>query len=226
MRPPVRKLMRFGQAFEKSYDGLTTFAATLVVSVASASAASMMIRRIGFSSRPVSATGSQIASPNTSTVADVVRTPTSGNSVMVVGRPRAWPYGLIALAAAEPGEVRHVERQRGPERDHAHEGDREDLPEVGAPAQRAGLLDDRAEAAGLDDHEDHEAHEDDDQERGRPVLELLDRLHAPQDDDHVEGPEDREAQPHGPRLGGRGSDAERDRAGGRPARSPGRAGPP
>ncbi len=91
MMPPVRKLMRFGHAFEKSYDGLTTLAATLVVSVASASAASMMIRANGLSSLPVSATGSQIASPNTITVADVVRTPTSGNSVMVVGRPRAWP---------------------------------------------------------------------------------------------------------------------------------------
>ncbi len=54
MMPPVRKLMRFGQRFEKSYDGLTTFAATLVVSVARARAASMMISRIGFSSMPVS----------------------------------------------------------------------------------------------------------------------------------------------------------------------------
>ena len=34
MTPPVLKLMRFGHAFEKSYDGLTTLAATFVVSVA------------------------------------------------------------------------------------------------------------------------------------------------------------------------------------------------
>ena len=51
----------------------------------------MMIRAIGLSSLPVSSTGSQIASPKTITVADVVRTPTSGKSVIVVGRPRVWP---------------------------------------------------------------------------------------------------------------------------------------
>ncbi len=63
MMPPVRKEIRRGQAFEKSYDGLTTLAATLVVSVASARAASMMTRAIGLFSLPVRATGSQIASP-------------------------------------------------------------------------------------------------------------------------------------------------------------------
>ena len=39
MMPPVRKLIRLGQAFEKSYDGLTTLAATFVVSVASSARA-------------------------------------------------------------------------------------------------------------------------------------------------------------------------------------------
>ena len=37
MMPPVRNEIRFGQALEKSYDGLTTLAATLVVRVASSS---------------------------------------------------------------------------------------------------------------------------------------------------------------------------------------------
>ena len=211
MMPPVRKLMRLGHAFEKSYDGLTTLAATLVVSVASASATSMMIRAIGLSSLPV----------RVDRVPDRIAEHDHGGRRGDDADEREQGHGgrqaqrltdgLVTLAAAEPGEVGHVEGQGGPERDHAHERDREDRPEVRAPAEGAGLLEDRAEAAGLDDHPDHEGQEDDDQERGGPALEPLDRLHAPQDDDHVEGPEDREAEPRGPRLGGRVTDAERDR---------------
>ena len=41
--------------------------------------------------RAISATGSQIASPNTTIVALVTATPMNANAVIVVGRPSAWP---------------------------------------------------------------------------------------------------------------------------------------
>ena len=63
IRPPVRKLIFEGHTFEKSYDGLTTFAAMFVDSVATASVnvASRMMNAL--SNFDVSWTGSQIASP-------------------------------------------------------------------------------------------------------------------------------------------------------------------
>ena len=64
IRPPVRKLILLGQAFEKSYDGLTTFAATLVGQRRERQRqATVTSRRSGLSSLPASSTGSQIASP-------------------------------------------------------------------------------------------------------------------------------------------------------------------
>jgi hypothetical protein len=63
IRPPVRKLMRLGQAFEKSYDGLTMLAATFADSVAIARVNSARITTIGLLKLPVRATGSQIALP-------------------------------------------------------------------------------------------------------------------------------------------------------------------
>src|SRR5207253_9981166 len=40
---------------------------------------------------PVRVTGSQMALPYTTTVAEVIRTAISGKAVIVVGRPRTWP---------------------------------------------------------------------------------------------------------------------------------------
>src|SRR5689334_5617563 len=63
MSPPVRNEIRFGQAFEKSYDGLTVFAATFTESVATASVKSARTMTMGLLNLPVRATGSQIAVP-------------------------------------------------------------------------------------------------------------------------------------------------------------------
>jgi hypothetical protein len=41
--------------------------------------------------RAMSATGSQMGSPNTTIVALVTATPMNAKSVIVVGSPRAWP---------------------------------------------------------------------------------------------------------------------------------------
>src|SRR5438874_11141417 len=89
--PPVRKLISFGRRFEKSYEGLTMLAATFTDSVATASVKSAKITTSGLLNWPTSATGSQIALPNTTTVADVISTATSGKRVIVVGSPRIWP---------------------------------------------------------------------------------------------------------------------------------------
>ena len=41
--------------------------------------------------RAISATGSQMASPNSTIVALVTATPMNANAVIVAGRPSAWP---------------------------------------------------------------------------------------------------------------------------------------
>ena len=73
------------------FAGLTTFAARFVESVASSSA-SIEITTTGFDpSIPTSWTGSQIASPKTTTVAAVTMTPMKQKRVMVGGRPINCP---------------------------------------------------------------------------------------------------------------------------------------
>src|SRR5437763_1291644 len=91
IRPPVRKLISLGRAFEKSYEGLTMLAATLTDRVATASVKSAKTTTSGLSNFPVSVTGSQMGAPYTFCVAAVISTATRGNSVMVVGRPSTWP---------------------------------------------------------------------------------------------------------------------------------------
>src|SRR5947209_7183239 len=73
--PPVRNDMRRGLRFEKSLDGDTTLAATLVFSVAISSATSATKATTGLLKRPISATGSQMASPKITTEAEVTATP-------------------------------------------------------------------------------------------------------------------------------------------------------
>src|SRR2546430_1504801 len=80
IRPPVRKLISLGRAFEKSYEGLTMLAATLTDRVATASVKSAKTTTRGLSNWPTSATGSQIALPNTTTVADVISTAKIGRA--------------------------------------------------------------------------------------------------------------------------------------------------
>src|SRR5215510_7042361 len=91
IRLPMRKLMAFGIAFEKSYEGDTVLAAMLTEIVATASVKRASPTTIRFENLLVRATGSQIAWPYTTTVAEVIRTASSGKKVMVVGSPKIWP---------------------------------------------------------------------------------------------------------------------------------------
>src|SRR5580700_4156484 len=75
MRPPVRNEMSRGLRFEKSFDGETTLAATLVFSVATSSAIRAMVATTGWLNLPSSATGSQMGAPNRTAEAEVTATP-------------------------------------------------------------------------------------------------------------------------------------------------------
>src|SRR6266508_4486083 len=90
-RPPTLKLIRLGQRLEKSLAGETTFAATLVVSVAMRRASIEVTVIQGVLNLARSTTGSQIGSPKTTSEADVTATPMNAYRVIVVGRPRVWP---------------------------------------------------------------------------------------------------------------------------------------
>ena len=91
MRPPVRKEMSRGLRFEKSLEGDTTLAATLVLSVATSKATSAIKATTGWLNLPSSTTGSQMAWPNKTTEAEVTATPIKEYSVMAAGKPSAWP---------------------------------------------------------------------------------------------------------------------------------------
>src|ERR1700687_2346617 len=65
INPPVRKEIKLGRRLEKSLEGETTFAATLVFRVASSSATSAMNAMAGWLNRPNRIHGSQIGSPKT-----------------------------------------------------------------------------------------------------------------------------------------------------------------
>src|SRR6516162_6220465 len=75
INPPVRKEIKLGRRLEKSLEGETTLAATLVFSVAVNRAMSAMKATTGWRKRVNSTTGSQIASPNMTAEAEVTATP-------------------------------------------------------------------------------------------------------------------------------------------------------
>src|ERR1039458_8367838 len=75
IRPPVRKEIRRGLRLEKSLDGETTLAATLVFKVAMSRATRAMNATTGRLKRPSSSTGSQMARPNNTADAEVTATP-------------------------------------------------------------------------------------------------------------------------------------------------------
>ena len=75
MSPPVRKEISRGLRLEKSFEGETTLAATLVFSVAINSAISAIEAISGWLKRPSNATGSQIGAPKITTDAEVTATP-------------------------------------------------------------------------------------------------------------------------------------------------------
>lgn len=75
IKPPVRKEINRGFKFEKSLDGDTTLAATLVFNVAIRSAISATNATTGWWKRPMSWTGSQMGSPKSTADAEVTATP-------------------------------------------------------------------------------------------------------------------------------------------------------
>lgn len=81
--PPVRCTMAMA--------GVSALAAMLVVSVAMIRNAIMPMTRGTFSIMPVSCTGSQMASPNITTVQLVTSEPTSARPTMPDGMPMNWP---------------------------------------------------------------------------------------------------------------------------------------
>ena len=83
--------MRRGLRFEKSLAGATTLAARLVETCATTTRNAPMMMTVGEPMRRISSTGSQTASPSTTSVALVTTTPMKANAVMVNGSPSAWP---------------------------------------------------------------------------------------------------------------------------------------
>ena len=81
--------MRRGARLEKSLAGETTFAAMLVVSCASMTTSAPNTITGALPMRAITATGSQIASPNTTIVALVTATPMKAKAVIVAGKPSA-----------------------------------------------------------------------------------------------------------------------------------------
>src|SRR5262245_17571468 len=74
--PPSAKVIFFGKALEKSYDGLTTLAARFAEIVASTSATSATTTTAGEENRDARVAGSQMTSPNSTAPPDVVRVAT------------------------------------------------------------------------------------------------------------------------------------------------------
>ncbi len=91
--PPVRNEIWRGERFEKSFDGDTTLAAMFVEIWAITITTIARISRIGRSSSScaTSVTGSQIASPNSITVAHVTAMPMNEKPVIVIGIAMLWP---------------------------------------------------------------------------------------------------------------------------------------
>ena len=116
--PPVRNEIRRGFKLEKSFDGDTTFAATLVFSVAISNAINAMNATTGRWNRPSSTTGSQIACPKITTDAEVTATPMNEYNVIAAGSPDRLAQRLISLRFRVSGEIRNVQRDRRPEPNH------------------------------------------------------------------------------------------------------------
>ena len=77
-------------------------------------------------------------------VALVMSTPIAAKTNIVVGSATTWPIDLLALAAAEAREVRHVQRQRRPEADHRRQRRDEHRQELAERLELAGLRQQRA----------------------------------------------------------------------------------
>ncbi len=89
--PPVLNEIFRGMRFAKPFAGLTTLAAIFVERVATVNAIRAMTTAVVEPSLPTSSTGSQIALPKMTMVAEVTAIPINEKSVIVVGRPMSCP---------------------------------------------------------------------------------------------------------------------------------------
>ena len=214
MRPPVLKLINRGNAFAKSFAGDTTFAAMLTA----------MRRDDDREHRDRDHDRRRELADELHRIPD--RLP-------VDNRRRAGDHhahrrkqrhrggqrdhltdDLLALAAAEPREVGHVQRQRGPEADHRRQRRHEDRPELAEGVKPARLREQRPEAVGSGDGPPQQRPGHDEHERRRPVLHRAQEIHPAIDDVNVQTPEHQKRHPLRRRMTGEaGAEQRRPRRG-------------
>ena len=149
MRPPVRKEMRRGFRLEKSFEGETTLAATLVFSVAMSSAMRAMNATDGLIE--FAEEGDRV--PDGFAEEDCRRGGNGDSDERVErhgeGKAQGLSHGLRTLGFRIAGEVGDVEGDGGPEADHAGERGDEEPDELGGVVELAGSAQDGAEASGF-----------------------------------------------------------------------------
>ena len=132
---PVRKLIAAARCWTGRKAGETTLAAMFTDRVATSTVTSAKEHERRCRTCAASATGSQIGLAVDRLRARGDEHGQEREQRHRRGQAEGLAPDLGALARAEAGEVRDVERQRGPEADHAHEGGEEDLPEVRCPSR-------------------------------------------------------------------------------------------
>src|SRR5207244_11175763 len=96
---------------------------------------------------------------------------------------------------SEAREVRHAERQRGPEADHRGQRGHEYGPEFSERSKPAWLRQQRAEAVRATDRPPYEDAGHHQHEGRRPVLDLAHAIHAAITDEDIQSPEEQNRQP-------------------------------
>ena len=207
---PVRKLISFGaRGWRSRTPGETTFAAMFTE-----------MRRdqhghqreeqpedvvgLGGELRP----GPRSASPYTACEPEVTMTDSSAKSVIVVGRPSAWPQ----ICARWPAPKRVKSGMFSDSVDQKPimpiSDGKKTFQKSRAPAELGRLVEQRAEAARLVADPDQQHQRADDDEGRRPVLEAAQRLHAPVDDGESRAPRRARSDSHmRPRRGRRSAPA-------------------
>src|SRR6476620_49827 len=92
------------------------------------------------------------------------------------------PDDLVALTFGVAGEIGDVERERGPEPDHARQGREEEGPELSglrlAGIKRRGVGQERAEATGVAVGAPEQKETEGEEQRGLDIQEQTDRFDA------------------------------------------------
>ena len=193
----MRKLMRVGARAAKSLAGPTTLAARFVARVATQSASMAMTSTTGFLKwvRTIDRVPDGLAVDDGGRAGD--RHADEAVEGHRGGEAEGLSQHLIALGAGVAGEVRDVERERGPEADHAGEGGDEEFVELTglglAGGEGARLGEDRAETARRAVGPDEQRQAKEDEQRGLDGKQEADAVDAPVDDEDVDRPEAQEA---------------------------------